>query len=550
MKRGVAMFAARQARASRGVSRSWKWLIPMLVVGLLLGLIAPTVAADEISSGDDGSGDTGLGVSGDGDTASAAISGSDAGTVSVPEPAPRTEPGEQAQAGTGGQEGTGAVVPNEVLVELAVPFEVEAELDQDRQREQREGIAAARAALVAELEGTQYTVTHSYDVFPYVAVRVSPEAEQILAGSQQVAAVHALHYVRPLLTESVPLIDADNAWDTYGATGEGTTIAVLDTGIDKSHASLHESCLVAAPGLGPSVRAVGRLGLNCKVVNEACFTSLAGCPDGSTEQHGSGSAAPCDGLGCFHGTFVAGIAASDGDDSPIGVAPDADIQAVQVFDTMDNWLLCVLFVGALYSPCEYTTEASVLAGLEHVVETADDHNTVAVNLSLGSDAYTAPCGPDAVSSAVDVLKGMGIATIAATGNDGEREAISWPACLESVISVGASTDVDEVASFSNTAYFMDLFAPGEDITSAVSGGGDGTYSGTSASAPHVAGAFAIAREEDASFDCTVSEIEYAMEISGTPITVTGTSSYDIPRLDVDNTILWMYLAAFLGYACT
>lgn len=503
----------------------------MLVIGLL-GLVAPSAGADDGSAG-----------------------GVDSGSVSANSTS-RSGAGEQTQvgtnssAGTGDQADTGVVLPNEVLVELAVPFEVEAELDQNRQREQRDGIAAARAALVAELAGTQYTVTHTYDVFPYVAVRVSPEAEQVLAGSQQVAAVHPLHIVRPLLTESVPLIDADNAWDTYGATGEGTTIAVLDTGVDKTHASLKESCLAPASGLGFTPRPVGELRLNCKVVNEACFTSAATCPDGSTEQHGSGAAVPCGGLGCFHGTFVAGIAASDGDDSPTGVAPDADIQAVQVFDTVDNWLYCVLFAGAFYSPCEVATEASVLAGLEHVVETADDYNTVAVNLSLGSGSYTAPCGPDAVSSAVDVLEAMGVATIAATGNAGNRDSISWPACLDNVISVGASTDLDDVWSDSDTAHFMDLFAPGEGITSAVSGGGEDTYSGTSAAAPHVAGAFAIARQEDASFDCTVSEIEYAMEATGTAITVTGSSSYDIPRLDVDNTLLWMYLAAFFDLACT
>jgi len=61
--------------------------------------------------------------------------------------------------------------------------------------------------------------------------------------------------------------------------------------------------------------------------------------------------------------------------------------------------------------------------------------------------------------------------------------------------VGSTTDADAISSFSNVADFLDLLAPGSLITSSVPGGGLGTWNGTSMATPHVAGAWAVLKQE-------------------------------------------------------
>ena len=67
--------------------------------------------------------------------------------------------------------------------------------------------------------------------------------------------------------------------------------------------------------------------------------------------------------------------------------------------------------------------------------------------------------------------------------------MSSPACISSVISVGATDDERVVAEFSNSSNGLDFLAPGIDVRSSVPGGFE-EFGGTSMAAPHVTGAWA------------------------------------------------------------
>src|SRR5262249_15265473 len=153
---------------------------------------------------------------------------------------------------------------------------------------QRQLIAAQRARVFSKLPVAAYRLTHEYRTVPYVALEVAPAALDVLAMlDADVARVIEDRIAHPVLADSVPLVQGDQA-QAIGFDGSGTTIAVLDTGVDSTHPFLAG-----------------------KVVEEACYSStVAGtsetfCPNGLDEQIGLGSAAPCPLTDCFHGTHVA-----------------------------------------------------------------------------------------------------------------------------------------------------------------------------------------------------------------------------------------------------
>ena len=82
----------------------------------------------------------------------------------------------------------------------------------------------------------------------------------------------------------------------------------------------------------------------------------------------------------------------------------------------------------------------------------------------------------------------------AAGNNGNATA-QYPAgdSIAGSLAVGASTQADQVASFSNYGSWVAIAAPGENILSTVPGGGFGTWSGTSMAAPLVSGTAAMVR---------------------------------------------------------
>ncbi|PYO21415.1 MAG: hypothetical protein DMD85_14135 [Candidatus Rokuibacteriota bacterium] len=381
---------------------------------------------------------------------------------------------------------------------------------------QRSDIALIGGQLMARLRKYNVRLVHRYTYVPLIALEIDAAALAELEGAALwVDRVFDDAIKQPILAESVPLIGADRAWGR-GFDGSGTVVAVLDTGVDASHPFL----------LG-------------KVVEEACYSSTLAkhsttfCPNGLEEQVGPGAAVPCplDAQGCFHGTHVAGIAAGDGATAGVtfsGVAPGAQLMAVQVFSKFTSVADCGLF----NTPCVGAYTSDLISGLERVYTVRSTRNIASVNLSLGGGSFTAACDAEPEKMIIDTLRSAGVATVVAAGNDGSPTSLSSPACISSAVSVGSTTKSDAVSSFSNVAPFMSLFAPGEDIVSSVTGGGFAMLSGTSMATPHVAGSWAILKQ--ATPASTVDQLLGSLQSTGVPVTDTRSGTpVTRPRIRVD-----------------
>ncbi|GAA2476946.1 proprotein convertase P-domain-containing protein [Streptomyces gobitricini] len=358
----------------------------------------------------------------------------------------------------------------------------------------------------------------SYDTLPLVTLRVDGAGLEALSSTPGVVSVTEDVPVPPTLDESTAAIGSDRT-TAAGTTGAGATVAVLDTGVAARH-----------PFLSGRVTAEA-----CFSVNDAAYGATSLCPGGGSEQEGPGSAdtgtGPCAAMAagvCAHGTHVAGIVAGDGTGiggAPAhGVAPGADIAAIQVFTRFDSDTYC----GSGASPCVLSFTSSQIRGLEKVLALKKAGTpVVAVNMSLGAGRHTSACDADPRKRVIDSLLAEGVATVVAAGNSGFADAVSTPGCVSTAVTVGSTTDDDQLSSFSNRGPLLDLLAPGTSIVSSLPGGVYGSRNGTSMAAPHVAGALAVLRQVHPAEG--IGGLVSRLADSGTPLTYTGAAT---PRIDV------------------
>jgi subtilisin family serine protease len=379
---------------------------------------------------------------------------------------------------------------------------------------QRRDMAEARAHILSRLAGRSHRILQQYSSVPLVALEVGPDAlAELEASSLWVKRVVEDTLHAPSLAQSVPLIGGDQAWN-LGFDGSGMVIAIVDTGVESTHPFLAG-----------------------KVVEEACYSSTVSgrsttmCPNGQSQQTDPGAGVSCPLVSCGHGTHAAGIAAGNGAGSGAafsGVAKGAQLMAVQVFSRFTNASDCS---GS--APCAVAWTSDIIAGLERVYALRSSRSFSSVNLSLVGGSSTTFCDGDPMKPIIDNLRSVGIATAVAAGNNGFTNALNSPACISSAISVGATSKSDVVASFSNTASFMSVFAPGVSIVSSVTGGAFGSASGTSMATAHVAGAWAVLRQ--AAPNATVDQILSALQTTGVPVTDTD-SGVTKPRIRIDQAL--------------
>lgn len=380
------------------------------------------------------------------------------------------------------------------------------------QRERRAAQLRTNAdRLLADLPAGSARDVRTVPSWPVLAATVDAAGLDALRRSPGVTRVAPNRWHDAALTDSVPLIGGPVA-AAAGFDGSGRTVAVVDTGVDRNH-----------PFLG------GR------VVAEACFSSTqaalgyqAVCPGPDpTTAIGPGSGAPCPAPGCDHGTHVAGIAAGHSD-TRSGVAPGADIIAVQIFSRVTSSAVC----GGP-ATCARYDDFSLVRALDYVYGLRGDHHIDAVNMSLGGLFFEGYCDFSAEERPFSDLRAAGIAPVVAAGNDSAKQALGYPACTSSAVSVGATDKSDAVASFSNGGPHLRLLAPGVSITSSIPGTGFGSKSGTSMATPHVVGGFAVARQQHP--DWSVDAIESLLRATGLPVT-DASNGRTTPRLRLDGAV--------------
>ena len=350
--------------------------------------------------------------------------------------------------------------------------------------------------LRAEVGLPESDLLHDYASLGAMHVRITSQAqlEALQANPEIVRVVPNVEY-ELFASSDLSLINQPVA-QAAGALGAGTTVAVIDTGIDFKRAPFD------------------------------CTVGAAGCAVAYRQDFGDGNDS-ADALGQpTHATNVAGIVLS--------VAPAARVAALDVF--VGQW-------GYL---------SAISAAIDWCITNKVAYNIVAINMSLGAGKYTAACPNDYLANPVNRAKQAGILSVVASGNSAYSNAISSPACIPTAISVGAVYDrnvggisagvcvdatsaADKIACFSNSASFLSILAPGVFIT-APAGPQGITMSGTSQATPHVAGAVAVLRAAFAadSLDTTVARLT----TTGKKITDTR-NKLSFPRLD---------LAAAIAYA--
>ena len=416
-----------------------------------------------------------------------------------------------------------------VIIGIRVPFAPVGTLSDKERVQQLADIHDAQTSLLSKVPSLDKPngVLKRYEAAPFMALEVTAAELDKLARLPEITSIEEDRIVRRQLAQSTPLIGlSGGTFNSY--TGNGQTVAILDTGVEKTHSDLTGRVISEA----------------CYSTTSATYSSQSLCPGGASSSTATDSAMPygtgvCPTGECDHGTHVAGIAAGAN-----GVARGASIIAVQVFSKFPAGAEC----GSSACALSFTSDQD--SGLQRVYNLRSTYNIAAVNMSLGGGQYTsqATCDADSASTKalIDNLRSVGIATVIASGNNGYTSSMSSPGCISSAISVGATWDssggsnscesgsvVDSVTCYSNSASFLKLLAPGSLITAPIPGNAYGTWNGTSMATPHVAGAWAVLKSK--AMAATVDEVYSVLSSTGTSV-VDARNSITKPRINVASAV--------------
>jgi subtilisin family serine protease len=315
-------------------------------------------------------------------------------------------------------------------------------------------VKAQQDDVLAGLEANDFKVRRRYENLSAFSGRVTRRGLDKLARHPRVASIELVRQREEHLAQGIPLMNAARYRSTFN--GTGVSVAIIDSGVDYTH-----------PRLG------GGGFPNAKVIGGYDF--------------GDSDADPQPG-GNAHGTACAGIAAGDlgtTGDYIGGVAPNARIYALKITS------------GSSGS----ASDSDIIAAWDWCVTHKNDdpaNPILVISTSFGGERYTSNC--DGAQSIYFIAgeqrhRLRASPVLASAGNEGYCNALASPACVSSVISVGAVFDAgyaasttfcvepescvskfqdgtcfsgwghtetpvaDRVTGYSNTSGFLDILAP-------------------------------------------------------------------------------------------
>ncbi len=266
-------------------------------------------------------------------------------------------------------------------------------------------------------------------------------------------------------------ISATLAWDT--TKGLGARVAVLDSGVIM-HADLAANVLAGYDLVSNSTTAMDGGGRDSSALDPGNFAAAGVCGEDKPAFSST-----------WHGTHVAGIVGALGNNNlgVSGVAPSSKVVPVRVGGRCGVGTTADLIDGILWA-----------AGVKVTGVPVNPNPVRVINISRGG--YNTCI--QSLQAAIYKVSDMGVLVVASAGNDNLNAGTMSPANCKDVLVVGASNAMGNRSAFSNFGDKVDISAPGSAVLSTHNTGAQGpvtdsyfAMTGTSMSAPHVAGVAAL-----------------------------------------------------------